>query len=201
MAVVKATRENLPILAEAIKRGEVVILPCDTFYGFVTNALVKESVQKIYDLKIREPKKPLGIFVNQEDAEKYAYVNDKAKIVMDNLLPGPLNMILKKKEIVPDFLTSNNDTVMIMCHSIWILRELYDMTKIPLASSSCNYSGEPAATNVSQVLKFKDDVSVIFDAGESNYKVNGTIIDLVGEPKILRHGAYPEDKIRKYFNI
>lgn len=201
MAIIKINKDNIIEAAKALERGEILIMPCDTFYGFVVNALCEDSVEKIYKLKNRESKKPLGIFVNKEDVNKYAVVNEKAKILMDNVLPAPLNMVLKKKDTVPDFVTRGKDTVMIMCHSIWILQELYNLTGIPMASSSCNYSGEPAATNVNMVKKFENDVDLILDNGDSDYKICGTIVDLIDEPKILRPGAFPKDKLQKYINL
>lgn len=197
MQTIKENAEELKTAADMISQGKVIIVPCDTLYGFVTNALNEQSVRRIYDIKSREPKKPLGIFINKDDIPKYAYTDELAEKVIDLFLPGPLNLVLKKKDTVPSYLTCGSDSVMIMCYESSILQGLYNSTGIPMASSSCNVSGEPPATKFEEALQFQNDADLIIDGGATKHQVNGTIIDLTDTPRILRTGAFPIDKIKE----
>lgn len=196
MTVLKATKENIRIAAEMIKEGKLVAIPCDTLYGIVTNAFNEESVQRIYNSKVREAGKPLGIFINKEDADKYAFINEKGRKILDQAMPCALQIVLKKKDIIPDYLTSSLDTVMLMCHESMILREIYDYIKIPMTGSSLNYSGEKPATSFEEALKYEGLVDLILDGGTTKHGINGTVLDLTEEPRILRKGAYSAEEVR-----
>jgi hypothetical protein len=102
---------------DIIRHGGVVILPSDTVYGVFGDATNSTAIDRIYATKKRRKDNPLGIMVDPQDVHLYAHVTPPAEIFIRMVFPAPVGIILKKRSIIPDFLTSGLDTVMVMCHS------------------------------------------------------------------------------------
>ena len=120
--------------------------------------------------------------------------------IIQKFFPGPLTIILKKKEIVPDILTSGGDTVGIRMPSCEIARELVEKAGVPIAAPSANITGEPSGTNLKEIKKhLKADYFI--DGGESKLGLASTIIQIVDDkPQILRQGNITLEEINKIWN-
>ena len=185
----------LEFLKEEILNGKIIICGTDTLYGLCANALDENAVKKVYELKKRDPNKPISIFLkDKEDIEKYAYTNDISKKIIDKFLPGALTIILKKKDIIPDIVSK--DYIGIRIPDSKIIREL---SIIPLTATSANLSGEEPPTSADEINEeLKEKVHLIIDTGVCKYKTPSTIIKIVDDNvELIREGAIPFEKIKK----
>ncbi|WP_421078170.1 L-threonylcarbamoyladenylate synthase [Methanothermococcus sp. Ax23] len=195
----KELNEKIKKEIESIKKmildGKIIICGTDTLYGLCANALDENAVKKVYELKKRDPNKPISIFLkDKEDIEKYAYTNDISKKIIDKFLPGALTIILKKKDIIPDIVSK--DYIGIRIPDSKIIREL---SIIPLTATSANLSGEESPTSADEISEeLKEKVDLIIDTGTCKYKTPSTIIKIVDDNvELIREGAIPFEKIKK----
>ena len=124
--------------AEILKKGNTVIFPTETVYGLGANALDEVAVSKIYEAKGRPSDNPLIVHIYD--------INENAKIIMNEFWPGPITIILKKKDIVPMRTSGGLDTVAIRMPSNPIAKALLEEVKLPIAAPSANISGRPSPT-------------------------------------------------------
>ena len=99
--------------AQIIKNGGIVIFPTETVYGIGTNALNEQSIKHLFEIKQRPLNKPISLLVNSmKMIEEIATdISDIEYALMKNFFPGPLTIILKKNNIIPNIVTSNSNTV------------------------------------------------------------------------------------------
>jgi len=185
--------------AKHIKEGNIVVFPTETVYGIGTNALDEEAVKKLYKIKKRDINKPISILVsNMEMVNQIAKdITEVEYKIMEKFFPGPLTIILKKKDIVPDIVTAGKDTVGVRMPSGEIARKLVEMAGVPIAAPSANISGEPSGTNLHEIKKhFEEKVDFYIDGGDSEIGLASTIVQVVdGKPVILRQGSITLEEI------
>ena len=195
----KLDYEELKIPAKIIKKGGIVIFPTETVYGIGTNGLNKEAIKKLYEVKQRPLNKPISLLVsNIEMVNQVAKNISKLEYkIMQNFFPGPLTIILEKKDIVPDILTANTNTVGIRMPSGEIARKLIEYAGIPIATPSANISGKPSGTNIKDIQKdFEGKVDYFIDNGESKLGIPSTIVRVINnEVHILRQGSISKEEI------
>lgn len=187
--------------AQIIKKGGIVVFPTETVYGIGTNGLDKNAIKKLYEVKQRPLNKPISLLVNNiEMIEKIAKnITEVEYKLMERFFPGPLTIILEKRDIIPDILTSNTNTVGIRMPSGEIAKKLIEFAGVPIATSSSNISGKPSGTNITDIKKdFEGKVDCFIDNGESEIGVPSTVIRIIDNiPHILRQGTISEEEIRK----
>ena len=190
---------KLEIPAEIIKQGGIVIFPTETVYGIGANAFDENAIKRLYDVKRRPLNKPISLLVSDMDM-----VNKVAKDIteleyklMERFFPGPFTIILKKRDIVPNIVTANSDTVGIRMPSSKIARKLVEYAGVPIATSSANISGKPSGTNLEEILKDLDGkVDCCVDGEESKLGIASTIVKVIdGMPCILREGSITREQI------
>jgi len=187
--------------AELIKQGKIVVFPTETVYGIGTNGLDENAVKKLYDVKQRPLNKPITLLVsNMEMVNQIAKdITEVEYKIMEKFFPGPLTIILKKKDIVPDIVTAGKDTVGVRMPSGEIARKLVEMAGVPIAAPSANISGEPSGTNLHEIKKhFEEKVDFYIDGGDSEIGLASTIVQVVdGKTQILRQGSITLEEIEK----
>ncbi|OAD21260.1 Sua5/YciO/YrdC/YwlC family protein, partial [Candidatus Thiomargarita nelsonii] len=94
-----------------VNNGGVVILPADTVYGFFCSAVRREAVERVYQSKQREKRKPFVIYTNKDKVSEVVELNEIAQHLINELWPKALSLILHKKAIIADWFTQNNPTV------------------------------------------------------------------------------------------
>lgn len=190
---------KLSIPGEIINKGGIVIFPTETVYGIGTNGLDTNAVKKLYNIKKRPLDKPISLLVSDFDMINKITKNitKKEYELMEKFFPGPLTIILNKKDIVPDIVTANTDTVGIRMPSNEITRKLIQYASVPIAAPSANISGEPSNTNLDNLISiFKNDVDYYIDGGECKIGTASTIVKVIHEvPHILRKGSITEEQI------
>ena len=187
--------------AKIIKEGGIVIFPTETVYGIGTNGLNEKAVQQLYEVKQRPLNKPISLLVNSIDMiEEIAKdITDIEYELIKEFFPGPLTIILKKNNIVPNILTANQDTVGIRMPANKIALKLIEYAGVPIATPSANISGRPSGTNIKDIMEdFDGKVDYFVDGGPSKIGRASTIVKVEkGIPKILRKGAISEEQIRQ----
>lgn len=192
---------NLKEPAQIIQEGGIVIFPTETVYGIGVNGLNETAIKKLYEVKQRPINKPISLLVNSiEMIEKVA--KDITEIEYDlikKFLPGPLTIVLKKKDIVPDIVTAGFDTIGIRMPENEIALKLIEYAGVPIATPSANISGRPSGTNLKAIMKdFNDKVDYFIDGGISKIGVASTIVQVVNDnPYILRKGKISEEQIKE----
>lgn len=177
---------------EILKNGGIGVFPTDTVYGIGTDGLNAEAVRKIYDVKHRPFSWPINLLVNSiEMIERIAYVNDIERQIIEEYMPGAVTLILKKKEMVPDILTSNLDTVGVRIPDCEDVLKIIDGLDNPLAASSANISDFEPAVNFEEAKKyFENNVDFIIDGGNSKIGIASTIVKVDGtRVEVLREGS------------
>ena len=186
--------------AKIIKNGGIVVFPTETVYGIGTNGLDKNAVAKLFEVKQRPLNKPISLLVNNIDMiNKISKdITELEYALIKEFFPGPLTIILKKKEIVPNIVTSNSDTVGVRMPSNEIALKLIEFSGVPLATPSANISGKPSGTNLDDITKdFNEKVDLFINGGPSQIGLSSTIVKVInGIPHILRQGSITEEQIK-----
>ena len=196
--------EELKEPAKVIRNGGIVIFPTETVYGIGTNGFDEKSIKKIYELKRRDSNKPISLLVsNMEMVEMVAKdISELEYKLMRKFWPGPFTIILKKRSIVPDILTSNGDTVGVRMPSGEIAKKLIEYAEVPIAAPSANISGKPSGIDINDIMKdFEGKVDCIIDNGISELGVASTIVKVVDNiPYVLREGIITKEQIEEVVN-
>lgn len=186
-----ALAEMLTAPSACLKRGGLVAFPTETVYGLGADALNETAAARIYAAKGRPSDNPLIVHISAvSDMEKLAYVNDTALTLAHAFWPGPLTIILPKKDIVPHGTTGGLDTVAIRMPSHPAALELIRQSGVFVAAPSANTSGRPSPTKASHVAEdMTGKIEYIIDGGAVGIGIESTIVDVSGEtPTILRPG-------------
>lgn len=185
--------------AKIIKNGGLVIFPTETVYGIGTNGLDKNAIKKLYSVKQRPLNKPISLLVNNINMIETVAKNitDLEYALIQKFFPGPLTIILEKKEIVPDILTAGSNTIGIRMPANNIALKLIDYAGVPIATPSANISGKPSGTNVEDIMKdFNTKVDCFIDDGPSKIGLASTIVKVIdGQIHILRQGSISKKDI------
>lgn len=187
--------------AELIRNGGIVVFPTETVYGIGANALNENAIKKLYDIKKRPLNKPISLLVNSIDMIEQV-AKDITKLdyaLIKTFFPGPLTIILKKKNIVPNIVTANQDTVGIRMPANEIALKLIGYVGSPIATPSANISGKPSGINLKDIMEdFDGKVDCFIDDGPSKIGLASTIVQVVdGIPHILRQGSISEKQIKE----
>ena len=189
--------------AEFIRKGKIVIFPTETVYGIGTNGLDENAVKKLFEVKQRPLNKPITLLVsNKEMIELVAKdITEIEYKIMEKFFPGPLTIILKKKDIVPNIVTAGQDTVGIRMPGEEIARKLVELANVPIAAPSANITGKPSGTNLQEIMKdFEGKVDFAIDGGDSELGIGSTIVQVIdGRPQILRQGSITLEQINEVF--
>ena len=187
--------------AKLLSEGKTVIFPTETVYGLGANALDEDAVKKIYEAKGRPSDNPLIVHIyDKEEVYNLAEnINEKAKTIMDKFWPGPITIILNKKDIVPYRTSGGLETVAIRMPSHLIAREIIKEAGVPIAAPSANISGRPSPTKADHVYEeMNGRVSGIVLGGDCNFGLESTVLDVTTEnPMILRPGSITKEDLEK----
>lgn len=183
---------TVSLAAKTMKRGGLVAFPTETVYGLGANGLDPAAARKVYEAKGRPSDNPLILHLySPEQAENYAYTCPIFYKLALAFMPGPLTIILPKKEIVPDEVTGGLKTVALRVPSHPVSRALLRKCEFPIAAPSANLSGKPSPTIADHVIgDMKGRIDMILDGGPCAVGVESTIVSVSGDDlTLLRPGA------------
>lgn len=193
--------ESIAWGAELIRRGEVVAFPTETVYGLGGNALDKNAINKIYEAKNRPKDNPFIVHVTDvEKADEVAEVTPEAEALFNIFAPGPITIVLKKRDCIPYEATAGLDTVGIRMPSHALCRKFLEECRVPVAAPSANASKRVSPTLASYVYDdMKGKIPLIIDGGPCEVGIESTVITLATEiPTILRPGIITAEKLSAY---
>lgn len=203
-AVIKgdnADEEQIRRAGDILKAGGLVAFPTETVYGLGGDALNPDSSKKIYAAKGRPSDNPLIVHICRwEDIYRIAEpVTEEAERLAEAFWPGPLTMILQKKDTVPKETTGGLDTVAIRFPSHSVARRLIEAAGGFVAAPSANASGRPSPTMAEYVAEdMNGRIDMILDGGAVGIGLESTIVDVSGpEPIILRPGYVTQEMLEK----
>lgn len=195
------TGKDISVAKKFLQAGEVVAIPTETVYGLAADALSPEAVLKIFEVKNRPFFDPLIVHVHSKsEIEKYAEdVPPAALQLIERFMPGPLTLLLKKKNIIPDLVTSGLDTVGLRIPRHPLTRELLKELPFPLAAPSANPFGYISPTTPQHVAdQLGGKIPYILDGGSTEVGVESTIIGFdEGVAVMYRPGGLSLEEIEK----
>lgn len=171
--------DTISIAANFLRNNQLVAIPTETVYGLAGNALSEETVLNIFKMKGRPSFDPLIVHVSaMDDVEKYVTeVPERAFDLMEQFWPGPLTILLKKKNVIPDLVTSGLDTVAIRIPNHPLTLELLRTLDFPLAAPSANPFGYISPTTAMHVYdQFQNKIPYILDGGACKVGIESTIV-------------------------
>ncbi len=204
--VLKLTQDNMDkkaILkaAQIIRGGGLIGLPTETVYGLAGNCEDEEAAQKIFKAKGRPQDNPLIIHIcEKNEIYKYAKnISHDVQKIMDAFWPGPLTIIVEKRDIVPDVVSCNLPTVAVRMPSHEGARAIIKACGVALAAPSANLSGRPSPTTAAHVYEdLAGKIPLIIDGGMCHIGLESTVVDMsFGEKCILRPGGVSIEMLRE----
>lgn len=193
--------EILAQAAEILRAGRLVAFPTETVYGLGANALDATAVARIYEAKGRPSYNPIIVHVaGVDDVRSVAREwSERANALADAFWPGPMTLVLPRRDVVPDIVTAGLDSVAVRVPAHPVAHALLVAARIPIAAPSANRSMELSPTTGWHVEKsLGDAVDMILDAGPTRVGIESTVIDVTSAvPTVLRPGTISIPEIER----
>jgi L-threonylcarbamoyladenylate synthase len=183
--IFEANDKNISHCATKIQNGDLVIFPTETVYGIGANALNPQAIEKIYQYKKRPKQNPLIMHViSWEGAKIYTTLTEQESKVVDILTdrfwPGPLTILVKKSQYVPDIVTARSDWVALRSPENKVAQQLLENSMVPIVAPSANLSGKITSTSKEHLLEYfkNTDLSMLLEDTPSKVGIESTIVKI-----------------------
>ncbi len=183
-------KEVLEEILSALREGQVVAIPTETFYGLAVDPRNEAALKRLFHVKHRPPEKPVLLLIGSEKdlASWVSFVPPLARRLMKRFWPGPLTLVLPAKEGLPFLLTAHTGKIAVRQSPHPVVRAITQRFG-PVTGTSANLSGAPPARRAEEVWQNLPEVDLIVDAGETQGKSPSTILDVSQDPpRLLREG-------------
>jgi tRNA threonylcarbamoyl adenosine modification protein (Sua5/YciO/YrdC/YwlC family) len=186
-----------------LKRGDVIGMPTDTFYGLAVDPVNLRAVKRVYEIKSRPSSKPLSLLIGSIE-QAITMTNPRELPPMffklaERFWPGPLTMIVNAGSSLPLRVTANTGNVAVRVPAAPISRAVVKAMNFPITATAASLMGSPECVTASEVCdQLGERISLVLDAGEAPRREFSTIVDLSGTPdqwKIQRAGAIPAGEV------
>ena len=193
--------KKVRVAAGIIRKGGLVAFPTETVYGLGADALNSKAVLALFEAKKRPLDNPPIVHVeNMSDVRRLAeQVPLKAERLMKEFWPGPLTLIFKRSEKVPDVTVAGLETIAIRMPQHAVALALIKESNCPIAAPSANLAGKPSPTSAKHVfVDLNGRIDAILDGGPTPIGVESTVLDLsVDPPQVLRPGGASLEALRR----
>ncbi|MCA0152673.1 L-threonylcarbamoyladenylate synthase [Winogradskyella vincentii] len=193
--------KNISKAVELLNNEELVAIPTETVYGLAGNIFSEKAVKAIFKTKKRPSFNPLIVHIASKNrlTNIVSYVPIKAQLLADAFWPGPITLVLPKKDIIPDLITSGKPTVAVRVPNHPKTLQLLNQLEFPLAAPSANPFSNISPTKPEHVENyFKHDIKMVLDGGPCKSGIESTIIGFENdEPIIYRLGSTPIEEIER----
>lgn len=183
---------DLDRAAEAIRNGKLVVYPTETVYGLGADALSPDAVERVFEAKGRDRSNPVSLGVPDLDAAlRYTEPTERERRFMREFLPGPVTVLVRKTDAVPDVLTAGRDRVGVRIPDHDLALALLERAA-PITATSANVSGRPSVRRSEDLdPEIRDAAATVLDGGETP-GTESTVVD-VSAGEIVRRGAMAEE--------
>jgi len=199
MELLSADAAGIARAARALAQGRLVAIPTETVYGLGANAFDIEAVARVFEAKKRPTFDPLIVHIAEIGSlDEVAYFpGELARRLAAACWPGPLTLVLPKRERVPGLVTSGLDSVAVRMPAHPVAREIIRLSGVPVAAPSANPFGYLSPTRAEHVVRMLgNEVDFVVDGGACEIGVESTVLDVTGKvPRILRPGGLPRAAI------
>ena len=184
---------DLERAAAAIADGELVVYPTETVYGLAADALDPAAVDRVFDAKGRARSNPISFAVPSVPlALSHVRASDRERRFMASFLPGPVTVLCRRRESVPDTLTAGRDRVGVRVPDHPLALALCERAETPITATSANRSGRESARTLDELdPEIREAAAVVLDGGETA-GTESTVVD-VADDRIVRRGARAQD--------
>ena len=200
----KKNDSNIKKAVKYLNNNECIAIPTETVYGLAANAYSKKAVCRIYKLKKRPINNPLIIhYYSINDLKKDCEINTTFSKLYEKFCPGPISFVLrlKKTSRISKIATNNSNSIAVRFPSHQLTRKILKKINYPLAAPSANISKSISPVSKQDVFdEFGNKLKFILDGGPSKVGLESTIINLIGQPYILRLGGIESKTIYKLTN-
>ena len=194
-------KERVDYIVACLRKGDVVAMPTDTFYGLAVDPVNLRAVEQIYQLKMRQKHKPLSLLISGL-GQAYELARDSDPMLdklADKFWPGPLTIIVRAGTKLPLRSTAYTGNVALRVPDSAIPRAVVEKLGLPITATAANLQGASECTNAACVRdQIGDRIPLIVDGGPTGRALPTTIVDLSlgpGRWMILREGAIPTHEI------
>lgn len=192
------TQQETTALAEILKNDGAISVPTDTVYGVCARMNSLAAQEHLRDVKNRPATKAFPIMCRDlQEIRSIAYTDARSEKLIHAFMPGPVTLILNKRENLPDYINGGMETLAIRLAPSKAISELIEKTGSPLFMTSANQSGRPVCRNLQEI----EEQCPLLDAmmeGSVSFGEASTIVDCSkAELKILREGPITEEEIQK----
>jgi L-threonylcarbamoyladenylate synthase len=188
-------------VAAAIRQGGVVAIPTDTLYGLAGNPFLPGVAERIFRIKRRPESRPILLLVDSMERLQGLVCGPPPvfRKIAAEFWPGPLTVILRASDFVPEAITAGTGTVAVRWPAAALPRALIRAAGSPLTATSANLSGHRAAETAAEVeCQLGGHVDCIVDGGRAPRTRPSTILDLTKEYRIVREGAVAASRLRAF---
>jgi L-threonylcarbamoyladenylate synthase len=186
---------------EILQKNGLVAIPTETVYGLAGNAFSDIAIKKIFELKKRPFYNPLIVHLKAASSifDVASEIPESAFILAEKFWPGPLTLVLNKKDHISDLISAGKKTVAVRVPKHPLTLALLDQLDFPLAAPSANPFGSISPTSAAHVFNyFGKKIEVILDGGECEKGLESTIIGFENaHPILYRHGSISLEEIKK----
>lgn len=181
--------------ARVLEKGGVVAFPTETYYGLGADPFHEAAVRRLFEIKDREPAKPISLVIDDEKRLKdiVKAVSPEASRLIRRFWPGPLTLVFHSSPRLPAALTGGSATIGVRIPNHPVALELLRAFGRALTATSANHSGQPSAATAEQVEKaLGTDLDLILDAGPTPGGPESTVVDAtLYPPRLIRKGPIP----------
>ena len=195
------SKDEFDMAKETIEKNGIIAFPIESIYALGTSVYNEDGIMKLFDIKNRPHSKPITVLVSDISMIKkvsHAISDDERKVI-DAFFPGPLTLVLDKKDTIPDIISEGNNTIGVRMPDSKIALKLLRNLKVPIATTSANISGFESERTIEGVQRdFGNMVDCYIDAGEFDEEKHSTVVRIEdGEVFIIREGVIPKEEIEK----
>ena len=196
-------KKDYKLAIEYLLDDEVVALPTETVMGLAIKASSLEAYDKLVEVKNRPSNKAFPFVVSSvEEIKKYAEVDEVVEKVIKAFMPGPLTIILKKKDCVSDKVTNGKDTIAIRIPLDSTLLKIVKGLKEPILLTSANKSGEDSALSSEEVVDIFNEEIPLVVKGKCKYNLASTIVEIKDKSvNIIREGIIKKEEIERIIKV
>ena len=193
--------DTFPDAVGALKRGEVIVFPTETLYGLGADALNFAAVEKVFQLKGRDPNNPIPVLVADQEMllKVVANVPPAAITLMNGFWPGPLTLVLPARQGIPAPLLNGTGGIGVRISSQLIATELVNALGRPLTATSANPSGQTPARTLEEAKKyFAGRIEIFVDSGKLTSKTGSTVAEISGDMiRVIRAGDISKRELQR----